>query len=606
MVFILVTLLLVLGIAFFHSLQGVYSALMMIVLTILSAAVAVNFYAPLSHAVWAHLPEGWMGYTDALSLAVLFFGTLVVLRTVADNVVRGNIILNVWVDRGVAGAISLPMALLVVGIGSLSFQMLPFHDQLLLFERFDNEGNRSSIFPNADGFAAWMAGALSANALSGGKEFSMLHPDWPGELSAQRIGVQHESRHVVAPDTARAVRAWRLDQPLMVKEHAYQGQGYSRRLQINVKERRPAQSGHYYLAVAMELDPKAADSDKRHRFGWGQVRLVGFPEFDDRRENPQNYYLIGFEDLDLPGDWNFMRMEVPWEVKKDEYDQEYITYRNYGVIGRLQANAPQTFRVVFEVPEGFQPWFLEYKRWARSPMPKLSEGEEAPASEAAPTEEGQAPPTDANRVARPGWRSQYQIDYDQTGPTDALPFRLTARAGAQTAGTEDAEVKQMRFSRGTVHGELGTNSPSALDATTEGRMAVVKSFFVPADKSLFRLACRLDGAQTTLLRQVFGAVQGVTQRYLVDSQGNKHLPVGQYVIYNQDGGGSYVELQYDPELAQMSSHNKPFRHVNINQLQGKDVQIGFLYLLEPGTRLERFEVGGGPVEAQNLQGLVAR
>ena len=37
-----------------------------------------------------------------------------------------------WIDRALAGLIGLPTALLMVGIGSISFQMLPFDEQVML------------------------------------------------------------------------------------------------------------------------------------------------------------------------------------------------------------------------------------------------------------------------------------------------------------------------------------------------------------------------------------------------------------------------------------------------------------------------------------------
>jgi len=596
-IFIIVTLILFAGIAFFHAIQGTFSALMMAVLTILAAAIAVNYYAPLSHAL---LLEQIPDYADACCLAGLFLVTLVVFRTLTDNLIRGNITFYPWVDRIIAAAISIPTALLLVGISSIAFQMLPFHEQVMLFNRFDDEGNRRSIFPRADDFAAGFMSMLSANSLSGRRQLGMLHPDWPAEVSAQRIAIQRESRHVVSPGTVKVTRAWKLETGLLTKKYSIVGRRYYRKIRTEVEKgkKRMPRPGHYYLAMTLQLKPEAADPDKYHRFAWGQVRLVGFLGHDLQRRYPINYYLIGFGELNpqYPNEYNYMRMKVPVlpKQKEDIEEEEPPWYRNYGVVSFQRVEGDEEFDVVFEVPEDFQPWFVEYKRWARAKVPKLAKSEEVPTREPGPGKE-QA----VKRVDRPGWHAQFQVDYDQTGFTEALPFRLST-AAARQAG---AEISGSRYSRGTVHGWIGRNMASDLDSMTGGGLAgVVRRFDVPGGKALLRLECRMERAETKLLNMIFSSVQRVTQRYVVDKRGNRYMPVGQYVIASQDQG-SMVELQYDPEFEQTMP--KPFRHVQISAMRGRDVRVGFLFLVQPGAEMDRFELGGSPIEAQSLEGLAA-
>ena len=593
MLFILITLVLVLAIAFFHSLQGAFSAILMAVFTILSAAVAVNFYARLSGACMAYLPKGWMEYSDAMCLAVLFFLTLVVLRVVGDNFIKGNIVLPIWADRIAAGIISIPVALLVVGMASLSVQMLPFDGRFLFFHRFDEQGYRRSVFPKADDFAASTLGMLSVNSLSGDNNFAMLHPDWPGELSAQRYAVQQQSRHVVEPGCVKVLDAWRIDEPLVVLDYSMMGQRDRRSLKAGQKESIPAEEGNYYLVVRMELTEKACDPDGYQRFGWGQARLVGFDGYDTRRATPMNFYIKGFRSPENPRDWLYMRIQVPRPDEKTSTYNEIITeYRNFGVIS--QQPGAGTFDVVFEVPEGFQPWFLEFKRWARTPMPNVGEDNEEP--EPAPVVRQE--PEEEKTVAREGWHSATQIDYDESGYTPELPFLLTAAANSRSVG--NAELSRMEFTRGSVAGWIGRDQPSDLDSRTQGRLGVVRQFYVPSDKVLFRVQATLVGAETQLLGQIFGAVQNISQRYLVDANGNRYFPAGQYVIADK-GDGSQVELHYDPDQAEMGGgYGKPFRMGSLNQLQGQEVRVGFLFLVDPGVALDRFEAGGRPFEALDL------
>jgi len=88
-ILIIFVLVLFAGVAFFQTIQGAFSALLMLVLTLLSAAVAVNFYGPISREyLLANIPD----YADATALVVLFAATLVILRTVADNFISGNVV----------------------------------------------------------------------------------------------------------------------------------------------------------------------------------------------------------------------------------------------------------------------------------------------------------------------------------------------------------------------------------------------------------------------------------------------------------------------------------------------------------------------------------
>ncbi len=603
MILVAVTLLLFLTITFFQTIQGTFSALIMAVITLMSAAVAVNFYSPLSQACMTQLPIGWMEYTDAMCLAVVFFATLIVLRVLSDRFVRGNIVMNVWADRAIAAVISIPTALVLVGMTSLSVQMLPLDQSLMFFERFTEVEHmdakvwqRNSVFPKADDFAASMAGMLCANALSSTGQFSLIHPDWPGELSAQRIGIQPESRHAVPPGSAKAKRMWKLEKPLLVKEYQLLEVRRQTKPKITLKGDRNPQQDHYYLAVDMELTPKAADADGLHRFSWGQARLVGF--LGDDRRHPMNVYMIGFKDQDVEGEWNYMRIKIPLPLEKgDAFEEIEQFYRNFGVISRGRPSGPEIYSVVFEVPDDFEPWFLEYKRWARSSLPKLSDG---PATEdGSEDNEEESEDDETDRVSRRGWRSQFQIDYQRSAFTDEVPFTLTAAAGSRSLGSgpNKVDLSQMRYASGAISGTVGQGEATDLDSRTGGKLAVVRKFFVPSDKRLFRLECRLDGAETRLLRQVFGAVQNISQRYIFDSDGTRYFPVGQYAIVNE---GELVELQYEPD-AMSSGYAKPFRKVNVSQMTGKDVQIGFLYHVEPGATLDRFEIGGTPMEAQNLK-----
>ncbi len=292
MVFILVTLALVSAIAFFQALQGAFSALIMAVLTVLAATLAINFYGPLSTTfLLEHIPR----YADALCLAGLFLVVLVIFRTISDNAIRGNMVLPAIPDRILAGLISLPTALLIVGIASIAFQMLPFNPQVMLFRRFDpNMETRRSIFPYADQFAAAVISGLSSGALSADNSFGHTHPDWLKEIHASRAGVQRESPHSVMPNSIKALSAWQYTgKPLLKKKKIYDRYDPNTVTNIEVTGEYKPDPDASLIVIRTKFNSPAADPDGYYRFTPTQVRLVGLLVKGTVVTGTANYFPVG-------------------------------------------------------------------------------------------------------------------------------------------------------------------------------------------------------------------------------------------------------------------------------------------------------------------------
>lgn len=583
MAFVIATFVLVAGITFFLAIHGTFSALIMSILTVLSAAIAVNYYGPLSEAL---LFETMPDYADPCCLGGLFLITLTLLRILADRLIRGNITFYPWADRIMSGCLSLPTALLLVGLSSITFQMLPFTEDLLLFNRFDKKtGERESIFPYADDFAAGFVGFLSKGSLAGKEEFGLLHPDWPGEVSAQRVAIQYESRHAVPANCIKVKKTWRLDEPLQVLR--FNVTGGLRRYNMKVKSRpdgtRQPDGDNYYLVVRLELQPGAADPDGHYRFSWGQVRLVGTHE--RARQTPVNYYIVGFDSPHADNRPTYMRVKLPvMPEDEDEDDIDEFPERNYGVV-----STNKEYNLVFEVREGFKPWFIEYKRWGRAYMPRAAET----AGAADDIDRDTAESTQERREGK-GWTPGFTIDYERTGFINELPFELTARSGSATI-SPSGEISAGRFRTGTIHGWIERGQPNDLDAQD----VVIGEFDVPSDKRFFRIECRIDPAKTRLLRNIFGSVQKIVRRSVTTQGGKTYFAAGKYAMIIGDQG-TQVELQYDPEFYEVRSGPQPFTQVSPQHARRGQVRVGFLFLIDPGVQLDSFEVGGRPFKPQDI------
>ncbi len=292
--FSLFSVVLILCIAFFQALQGLFSAVIMCVLTILSAALAFGTYESLYYGpLIGQIPE----YGEAVALFGIFIITLIVLRTVFDNVVKGNMQFPVWVDRIGGGALGLVSAIIIVGMLQLGFQLLPFDGEFLGFNRFvpvsvdrnaelseddlkkkapdSVKWRRESLAFSPDEKVVGLISLLSGGALGGGTPFTDVHPDFAAEVQNSRSGVQRESRHALAAVDALQVAAkgyWVLPQGRLMRPEVQTDKTGNDRVVEKAAEETP---GYEWRVYHVFLSDVAGDPDSRIRFKPSQVRIVG-------------------------------------------------------------------------------------------------------------------------------------------------------------------------------------------------------------------------------------------------------------------------------------------------------------------------------------------
>ena len=127
--------LLILGIAIYQAAQGAFSALIMAILSILAAAVALNFYEPLAGLIT--IRQG--AYAHPGALLALFVIPLLVLRIVFDKAIPGNMVTGPWEDRLIGGVFGIVTGLVLVGMFSIIVQMLPMYGNFLTYQPYDEQ-----------------------------------------------------------------------------------------------------------------------------------------------------------------------------------------------------------------------------------------------------------------------------------------------------------------------------------------------------------------------------------------------------------------------------------------------------------------------------------
>ncbi|MFQ6048575.1 MAG: CvpA family protein [Phycisphaerae bacterium] len=400
---------LVLLIAFFQAVQGLFSGLIMCLLTILSAAAAFSLAEPLANwwMQWIH-PD----YALAGAFIVIFVLCLTITRTLADNFVPGNVRFTLWVDRAGGGLAGLVAGLIIVGMLCIGLQMLPFDAELMGFNRLqigeDGRARRGSLWLNPDGFTVGLISTLANGSLAGAHRLEQLHPDWLMEIQWNRSGVQKESLHAVPAGSIDVEAAWDLRRPLMQRG----GGGLVE----------PA-GGYRFIVVRVSLSSRAADPDGRHRFTPTQWRLVGR----------------------LGRQW----MQTPLRGISDAQEpSQLVGLRLDDAVVRSSSEAAR-LDLLFEVPESrdFQPVFVEYKRLARAavrlqdkPLPGLKrKAARGGAPEVGP---GKAP----RRKARPAPRGRVsgrRARQTDSRFSDELPIALApAELSSQNASIAAGRLQQ--------------------------------------------------------------------------------------------------------------------------------------------------------------------
>ena len=138
MLFSLVLILAVLAIAMLQATQGLFSALIMAVLTVCCAAaafgwyewVAVQWIAPITFVQLSN-------YAMSISLALLFGVPLLILRLISDRTIRRSGLVASWVDRFGGGLCGLVTGATTMGVAANAILWIPHGTSVLGFARGD-------------------------------------------------------------------------------------------------------------------------------------------------------------------------------------------------------------------------------------------------------------------------------------------------------------------------------------------------------------------------------------------------------------------------------------------------------------------------------------
>lgn len=352
--------------------------------------------------------------------------------------------------------------------------------------------------------------------------------------------------------------------------------------------------------IRVALRDAARDARKSHKFTIRQFRLVG-------REGSggkfTQYHPIAIQQPDPSDGVNrYIRYKQQGDRDWPVVDDPYMPRDDH----------PNEVEIVFELPKGFRPSYIEYKRGARAEV-KFGSSSSRTSDSRSTTSEPQRtasaetpspttpPPDDTSAGRRRRTRSGETVSDSGRGGRvrgytalvgesffgDRLPLELKAYQKVRNVSVRRGELRN-----GQLHGIVAEQP--------EGRDRTVSRFSVPDDKRLLQLNTgRLQSRSG--IGQVLDHAARTVQNYLVEDAGGKRYKViGKYAIADVDGQQT-IEVQYFPEPAGTIGGIGAFSKIDETKLQG-DYEFVLLFLVDPGARITSFSTGGDASRADDLSG----
>ena len=305
MIFSLVIAALVLGIAYFHWVQGLLSGIISMVLAVLAASLAVGYH----EAIATSIMGGKMAdMANGMMLCIIFAVVYGIGRIVFDSLIPGNVRLPLYLDSIGGGVCGLVVGIFAAGTFALAIQSMPFGPAVMMQSRYPiaedqevtvagsrrqesamltgalemegaaiepDEAKANTLMIPADSMVAdFTAFQSESGALAGNTRLRDRHPNLVRELFFQRLGMETSAKRTALNVAGRKdISVTELFAPPGAVPQM-EGENPS----LNRKRNLPAEvkpdPSKVVLVVRINVDKAATDKDTRFRFSTGAVRIV--------------------------------------------------------------------------------------------------------------------------------------------------------------------------------------------------------------------------------------------------------------------------------------------------------------------------------------------
>ncbi len=604
MVFSLIMIGLLAAIAIRQASQGFFSALVMAVLTVCCAAAAVGTHEWV--AIHWVAPFFKPDYSLAISLAVIFGIPVLLLQLLFGRLVKRSGLLPLLVDRIGGGLCGFVTALTTVGIVALSLQMLPFpNGKVLGFARVSvpdpddpgatvgaDEATERNLLLKPDRFAVALGSVLSDGVFSGQGAMHEDHPDLVEAIGW--VGAVPSTVSRYAPPGSIRVEHTELV-PFVYKMMP----GDARNNTPPNYEPEQPMGGREFQMVRVRLTRAARDKNNSHFFSLRQFRLVGHRG----EEVLEQYHPMALQEATSPDGINR-------HIRSIKEGGRFVSQVDKVYSPRAGGDEVE---VVFDLPKGFRPSFIEYKREARATLslsdkpasrsattatPSAPASGRAPSVRTAEAPEASAPPAaeTSGRTApvRRGRSARGRRSGGRTRPV--VVSQVLSRFGDELPLTLRA---YQRIGADVARGRLRSGHLVATTSEQEGGSdAEISKFFVPPDKRLLQLNVDRIQARSGLGRALNFAAATVQNYTVQDDRGNRYVVTGKYALAKVNGQDMF-EVQYFSEPVGSIGGLGKFNRIKEKELEPTD-QFVLLFLVDPGVRITRFNTGGAASRSDDL------
>ncbi len=587
----------VIGITAMQSMHGLFSGMIMVFCSIVAAVAALGFFEPLVGLASNHIHPS---YAAPGALVVVFILTLVILRVLADNLIRGNIRLPKYVDMGGAAVCGFISAQICVGMLMMGMLLLPMGGRAMMYSAYEErsepgpdgrpEFKRVKFWLRSDAFTASLVSMLSNGSLRAESAFADVYPDFPQWVAWSGNTVQVHTYTAPTRDKGDGFKA------LTVAKWWEQNESVEARYRAEDPRRTIAavyvddtyelkSSGNRLIGVTLDmgdaiLDRNAEGRQAMHRFRPTMLRIVG-----KIRSRPVQYFaqIIGNADDKAGGPLRIANMDNNFATKAKE-------------------GSTTTIDAYFEVDRDFTPAFVEYRRFARAALTGKPGGESGDDGDQAGANTG-GTIRGSGRGSGRGSQSSSGImrfvdvvDEQNSGDIDDLPFSLNRNEAA--SGGENPEFEGRLFVSGRIFGDR-----SQLRGVGPGSVRKMK---IPDGFRICQIRYSPKKARS-LAGRVFNTVSRTVNQYqAVDDNGDKHNLSGYYAIVKR-GSTERFELFFTggPDSSEAIAYGfmLNFKDIRPSELTARDdAVLGLIFLVPKGVTITGIQNRGrGKVEGLSLK-----
>ncbi|MCD4700182.1 MAG: CvpA family protein [Phycisphaerae bacterium] len=521
MILIIFVTLLILGIAFYQTVQGCFSAIAMAILTVLCAVTALGFYEPLG----ALLADRLGAIANPAAMLVLFVTGLLVMRIVFDHLIRGNVVMGLWPDRIGGAAFGLVTATIMAGMFMIILQMLPMPASILYWKPYDSAlGVKDGGPPRwATNFTLATAGRLSDGPLrpiTSGKNFRINHDNLPLESFCLRN----------RPTGARASAP--ADAMEVLSAHVVEVPDKDSRLQISTAQKRAIHeirdaTPMYPLLSRQEKDDtkvlairvSISESARNEDDNWWRLPATHFRLVC---KSGRSFYPVGY-----------LTYTANWRVNTSVSDSEVTQIGDILVARKWQSgDGPKKLSAdwLYRIPTGEKASYIVFRRTAKAALPLVTTGLSTARMALS------VKPVLGKAKLEPAETGRRLFSPELIEVKDYLPEGIQIRYKDEE---RPALIKQIKITGGELSSAVIIGAVSELVATKQRNVRHVIGLYRPGNNTiLMQVQCKID-------RKFRGdsIIQNLKPALLLNT-GKKVGHNGAYLLYDSDGS-EHIHFYYD-------------------------------------------------------------